>query len=49
MTCDDDVFYPSEWLMELDNIKEIETRVYMGDLQWKYWKNKTWNSIALPV
>ena len=38
-----------QWLMELDNIEEVETRVYMGDLQWKYWKNKTWNSIVLPV
>lgn len=37
------------WLVNLDNIENVETRVYMGDIQWKYWKNKAWNSIVLPV
>lgn len=38
-----------QWLVNLDNIENVETRVYMGDIQWKYWKNKAWNSIVLPV
>lgn len=36
-----------DWLLELDNVEDVETRVYRGNIQWKYWKNKRWNFIEL--
>lgn len=36
-----------EWLLGLKNIEDIETRVFGGNIQWKYWKNKKWNYIEL--
>lgn len=35
-----------DWLLSMDNIENIETRVF-GDIQWKYWKNKKWNNIEI--
>lgn len=35
------------WLLSVKNVKDIETRIYGSDIQWKYGKNKKWNSIVL--
>jgi hypothetical protein len=32
-------------LLELKNVEDIETRVYDGGVQWKYWKNKRWKKL----
>ena len=36
-----------DFLLGMDKIEDIETRVFGGDFQWKYWKNKKWRSIVL--
>ncbi len=36
-----------DWLLELDKIEDIEVRIYEGEIQWKYWKNKRWSNIGL--
>ena len=36
-----------DWLLSMDNVKNIETRISNGNIQWKYWKNKKWNYIEL--
>lgn len=36
-----------DWLLKLDDIEDIEVRLYDGDIQWKYWKNKRWSNIEL--
>lgn len=36
-----------DWLLSLENVEDIETRVFGGNIQWKYWKNKKWNYIEL--
>lgn len=34
-----------DFLFGMDHIDSIETRIYCGTFQWKYEKNKRWNSI----
>lgn len=36
-----------DWLLAMGNVEDIETRLYDGNVQWKYWKNKRWNNIEL--
>ena len=36
-----------DWLLRRDNIEDIETRTFGGQVQWKYWKNQRWNNIEL--
>ena len=36
-----------DFLLGMDKIEDIETRVFGGDFQWKYWKNKKWRTIVL--
>lgn len=36
-----------EWLLSQSNVEDIETRIYQGQIQWKYWKNKRWMNIEL--
>lgn len=36
-----------EWMVELDDIDNVEVRVFSGSIQWKYWKHKTWRNIEL--
>ena len=36
-----------DYLFGLKNIEDIETRVSSEGLQWKYWKNKKWNTVAV--
>lgn len=38
-----------EWLLSLDNIEDVVTRVYMSEIQWKYDHNRRWHSIVLPI
>lgn len=35
------------WLLKLSNIKAIETRIFGGQIQWKYTDKKRWNYIEL--
>ena len=36
-----------DWLLNLENIEDIETRIFGGNIQWKYWNKKKWNYIEL--
>lgn len=36
-----------DFLLGMDKVEDIETRVFGGDFQWKYWKNKKWRTIVL--
>lgn len=36
-----------DFLLGMDKIEDIETRIFGGDFQWKYWKNKKWRTIVL--
>ena len=36
-----------DFLLGMDKIEDIETRVFDGDFQWKYWKNKKWRTVVL--
>lgn len=36
-----------DWLLEMKNVEDIETRLCGFQIQWKYWKNKKWNYIEL--
>jgi len=34
-------------LLGMDKIEDIESRVFGGEFQWKYWKNKKWRTVVL--
>jgi len=36
-----------DFFLGMDKIEDIETRVFGGDFQWKYWKNKKWRTVVL--
>lgn len=36
-----------EWLLNMKNVEDIETRIFNGNVQWKYWEKKRWNYIEL--
>ena len=36
-----------DFLLGIDKIEDIETRVFGEDFQWKYWKNKKWRTVVL--
>lgn len=36
-----------DFLLEMDKVEDIETRVFGGDFQLKYWKNKKWRTVVL--
>ena len=36
-----------EWLLHMENVEDIETRIYGGQIQWKYADKKRWNYIEL--
>lgn len=36
-----------DWLLEMDNVEDIEVRVIGGEIQWKYWNKKRWANIEL--
>lgn len=38
-----------QWLLELKNFEDVEVRMYMDKLQWKYIKNGRWNTIVLSA
>lgn len=46
-TDDEEVSAYREWLLSMKNVEEIETRISLGNIQWKYEKNKKWNNIVL--
>lgn len=37
------------WILNLDNIEEVETRIISGCIEWRYAKNKRWKKIELSV
>lgn len=45
---DDDVEYVRQFLLSLDDFDNIETRVWQGLVQWKYFNKTRWASIELP-
>lgn len=38
-----------KFILDLDNVEDIDTRVSLGNIQWKYCKNQRWNNIELGV
>lgn len=36
-----------EWLLEQKNVEDINVRIYCGNIQWKYSKNKKWLNIVI--
>ena len=38
-----------KFILSQDNVEDIELRVFVGNLEWKYCKNKRWNTINLEV
>ena len=36
-----------KWLLNLDDIENVETRIYSKCIQWKYFENKLWLNIEL--
>lgn len=34
-----------EWFASMKNVEDIETRVLANSIEWKYWKNKKWNTV----
>ena len=46
-TTDEEVKQYRDWLLAMSNVEDIETRIFGGNIQWKYWKNKRWMNIEL--
>lgn len=44
---DEEVKQYRDWLLAMNNVEDIETRMFGSNIQWKYWKNKKWNNIEL--
>ncbi len=44
---EDDKLEHRNWLLEMENVEDIEVRLWGGNIQWKYWKKKRWNNIEL--
>lgn len=44
---DNEVKQYRDCLLSMPCVENIETRVFNGEVQWKYWKNKRWNYIEL--
>lgn len=44
---DEEIKQYKDWLLAMDNVEDIETRMFDCNIQWKYWKNKKWNYIEL--
>ena len=36
-----------DWILDMKNVENIEVRLFCGNIQWKYEKNKKWNNIEL--
>ena len=36
-----------DWILSLDKVEDIEIRIFKGNIQWKYWKNKRWMNIEV--
>ena len=44
---DNEVKQYRDWLLDMSNVEDIEVRLFGGNIQWKYWKNKRWMNIEL--
>lgn len=49
ITCDSDEHIGKirDFLLGLDKVEDVETRISGGEIQWKYWKNKKWLNIEV--
>lgn len=36
-----------DFLLRMKNVEDIETRLFDGNVQWKYWKNKKWLNVEV--
>lgn len=36
-----------DFITSLPKLEDIEVRIYLGNIQWKYWKKKKWNNIEV--
>ena len=36
-----------DWLLEMDNVEDIEVRIIGGEIQWKYWNKERWANIEI--
>ena len=44
---DNEIQQYREWLLNMSNVEDIETRIFNGNVQCKYWTKKRWNYIEL--
>lgn len=44
---DEEAYSYRTWILEMENVEDIEVRMHLGNIQWKYLKNKKWNTIIL--
>lgn len=44
---DEEVKKYRNWLLAMKDVEDIEVRMFEGNVQWKYYKNKRWNNIEL--
>lgn len=44
---DKEVAEYKDWLLKLSDISDVETRIFGGQIQWKYEDKKRWNYIEL--
>lgn len=44
---DEEVKQYRDWLTDMKNVEDIETRLCGGEIQWRYWNNKRWKNIEL--
>ena len=36
-----------DFITSLPKLEDIEIRISLGNIQWKYWKKKKWNNIEI--
>lgn len=38
-----------DWILSLENVENIETRISSGEIQWKYYNRIRWNNIEIQI
>lgn len=38
-----------DWILQLDKVENVEIRTVGETVEWRYWKNKKWKTIQLPI
>ena len=36
-----------DYILQFDNIEDVEIRLYCGNIEWKHWKKKKWQTIKI--